>query len=94
VKLPRDKQILVYDETGQAAGMVSAVLNLLGYDAVNLKFGMTGWTRDDNIAPGRFEEFYPGTIKEKDILELPYCIKQLPGCYTGTTAVSDVEQAP
>jgi rhodanese-related sulfurtransferase len=36
-KLPQDKQIMVYDETGHIGGMVTAALNLLGYDAINLK---------------------------------------------------------
>ncbi|GAI52642.1 unnamed protein product, partial [marine sediment metagenome] len=29
-------------------------LNALGYDAVNLKWGMHGWTHDEDIAPGRY----------------------------------------
>ena len=41
--LPRDRQIVVYCYTGQGAGHVSAMLNINGYDAISLKFGMCSW---------------------------------------------------
>ena len=37
--LPTDKQIVVYCWTGQHSSQVTAYLNMLGYDAVSLKFG-------------------------------------------------------
>ncbi|OQY26045.1 MAG: hypothetical protein B6I34_00775 [Anaerolineaceae bacterium 4572_32.1] len=37
--LPTDKQIVVYCYTGQTASQVTSALNMLGYDAANLKFG-------------------------------------------------------
>jgi rhodanese-related sulfurtransferase len=48
-KLPKDKQIVVYCYTGHTGQIATTVLNLLGYDAVNLKFGMMGWTKDDAV---------------------------------------------
>ena len=42
-KLPPDKQIVVYCYTGQTAGQVVAALNMLGYDAYSLKFGVASW---------------------------------------------------
>lgn len=54
-KLPTDKQIVVYCYTGHTGQIASTALNLLGYDAVNLKFGMMGWTQDDAVlATSRF----------------------------------------
>lgn len=44
--LPTDKTILNVCYTGQTASTATAILNLLGYDAQNLKFGMYGWTSD------------------------------------------------
>ena len=48
-KLPTDRQIVVYCYTGHTGQIATTILNLLGYDAVNLKFGMMGWTADDEV---------------------------------------------
>lgn len=48
-KLPTDRQIVVYCYTGHTGQIAATVLNLLGYDAVNLKFGIMGWTEDDQV---------------------------------------------
>jgi LPXTG-motif cell wall-anchored protein len=48
-KLPTDRPIVVYCYTGHTGQIATTVLNLLGYDAVNLKFGMMGWTADDEV---------------------------------------------
>jgi rhodanese-related sulfurtransferase len=48
-KLPTDQQIVVYCYTGHTGQIATTVLNLLGYNAVNLKFGMMGWTADDEV---------------------------------------------
>ncbi len=53
--LPKDRKIVVYSDTGQVGGQAAAILNLLGYDAVNLKWGMTAWTARSDVAPGRYE---------------------------------------
>jgi len=42
-ELPTDRQIVVYCFTGQSAGHVSAMLNIAGYDAISLKYGMCSW---------------------------------------------------
>lgn len=43
-KLPADKQIVVTCYTGQTASQVTSVLNMLGYNATNLKFGFAAWS--------------------------------------------------
>jgi rhodanese-related sulfurtransferase len=48
-KLPTDQPIVVYCYTGHTGQIASTVLNVLGYDATNLKFGMMGWTEDDEV---------------------------------------------
>lgn len=42
-QLPTDKPILVVCYTGQKAAQAMSVLNVLGYDAWSLHFGMIGW---------------------------------------------------
>lgn len=39
-----DKPVVVYCYTGQTASQVTPVLNMLGYDASNLKFGFASWS--------------------------------------------------
>ena len=73
-KLPKDRQIVVYCYTGHTASQVTALLNILGYDAINLKFGMTSWTRDTDIAPGRYQEV-------KDAKDYPYVAGDDPGIW-------------
>ena len=55
-KLPTDKKIVVYCFTGHTGSQATAILNMLGYDASNLKFGMTSWTKDTEVASGRYVE--------------------------------------
>ena len=55
-KLPTDKKIVVYCFTGHTGSQATAILNMLGYDASNLKFGMTSWTKDTDVASGRYVE--------------------------------------
>jgi len=55
-KLPKDKKIVVYCYTGHTGSQATAILNVLGYNATNLKFGMTSWTKDTNVASGRYVE--------------------------------------
>jgi rhodanese-related sulfurtransferase len=41
--LPKDKLIVVIGATGQTAGQVTAVLRMIGYNAVTLRSWMTAW---------------------------------------------------
>lgn len=45
-KLPTDRKIVVYCYTGHTGAVATAVLGTLGYDTVNLKFGIDSWTKD------------------------------------------------
>jgi rhodanese-related sulfurtransferase len=49
VKLPTDQQIVTYCYTGHTGQVAATSLALLGYDVTNLKFGMMGWTDDDEV---------------------------------------------
>ena len=48
-QLPTDKPIVVYCYTGHTGQVTATVLNALGYDVQNLKFGMMGWTLNDEV---------------------------------------------
>jgi rhodanese-related sulfurtransferase len=54
-KLPPDQPIVVYCYTGHTGSQATALLNLLGYDATNLLFGMCSWTQDTEVGPKCFD---------------------------------------
>ena len=71
-KLPTDKQIVVYCYTGHTASQVTAILSSLGYDAINMKFGMTGWTTDPDVAPpGHFTNERDSNDFRVEVSEVP-----------------------
>lgn len=45
-KLDPSKKIVLVCVTGHTAGHASGVVNLIGYEAYNMKFGMSGWNYD------------------------------------------------
>lgn len=49
--LPTDKtqKLAVYCYTGHTGALATSVLNALGYDASNLKFGMCSWTKNAEV---------------------------------------------
>jgi rhodanese-related sulfurtransferase len=55
-RLPKDRQVVVYSNTGGTGAQVTAILNVLGYNAVNLAWGITSWSADKNVAPGRYDK--------------------------------------
>lgn len=48
-KLDPDSPVYVYCYTGHTAAQGASLLNLLGYDAYSLKFGMCSWTTDTAV---------------------------------------------
>jgi rhodanese-related sulfurtransferase len=52
-KLDPDAPVYVYCYTGHSAAQATALLNLLGYDAYSLKFGMCGWSSDPAVNMGK-----------------------------------------
>jgi rhodanese-related sulfurtransferase len=54
-KLDPDGQIVVYCYTGRTGSQATAILNVLGYNATNLLWGMSGWTTDPVVAAKRFD---------------------------------------
>jgi rhodanese-related sulfurtransferase len=55
---PRERPIVTYCYTGTGAVGPATVLNLMGYDAAQLEWGMMGWSRNDaGLGPAtRFPE--------------------------------------
>ena len=47
--LPTDQPLVVYCYTGHTGQVAATVLNLLGYNVQNLKFGMMGWSLNDEV---------------------------------------------
>jgi rhodanese-related sulfurtransferase len=56
--IPPDRDVVLVCYTGQTAGQATAALNMLGYEAYGLLFGMSSWTSDPEVFVKRFD---PGT---------------------------------
>ena len=52
--IPPDRDVVVVCYTGQTAGQATAALNMLGYEAYSLLFGMSSWTDDPEVFVKRF----------------------------------------
>jgi len=61
--LPTDKQIVVYCYTGHTGAIATTALNLMGYNAINLKYGICSWTRDTAV---RATQAYDDAIDAHD----------------------------
>jgi rhodanese-related sulfurtransferase len=70
--LPTTRQIVVYCTSGHASSQTAALLRLLGYDALNLKWGMCSWTTNTEIAPGCYDA-------EEDAKDYPFINSTSPG---------------
>ncbi len=69
--LPPDGQVVVYCYSGQTAGQVVGVLNMLGYDAYSLKFGYPSWTTE-NVTEGLWnDDMSMGYPVDTEAHELP-----------------------
>ena len=53
--IPPDRQVVVVCYTGQSAAQVTSALNMLGYDAYSLLYGMSSWTTDPDVYVRRFD---------------------------------------
>jgi rhodanese-related sulfurtransferase len=55
-----ESTIVVVSETEHRAGYASALLNVNGYEAVALEWGMVSWTTDEVVAPGAYNNTQNG----------------------------------
>jgi rhodanese-related sulfurtransferase len=61
-KINPDAPVYVYCYTGHTAAQAAALLQMLGYDAYSLKFGMCSWSSDPAINGGYC--FDPDTVED------------------------------
>ena len=64
-KIDPDVPVYVYCYTGHSAAQAVALLNLLGYDAYSLKFGMCSWSSDAAVNMGKC--FDASTAQDYDV---------------------------
>jgi rhodanese-related sulfurtransferase len=53
--IPPDRDVVLVCYTGQTAGQATAALNMLGYEAYSLLFGMSSWSSDPEVYVKRFD---------------------------------------
>jgi rhodanese-related sulfurtransferase len=68
-KFDPDRQIVVICYTGHTASQATMVLNMLGYDAIAMKYGMTSWTVDPTKNPSITTNKY--FDKNNDCMDYP-----------------------
>jgi rhodanese-related sulfurtransferase len=52
--IPPEKPVVLVCYTGQTAGQAAAAMNMMGYTACSLLFGMSSWTNDAEVYAKRF----------------------------------------
>lgn len=88
-KLPKDKKIVVVCYTGHTASQVTIFLNMLGYEAYAMKFGMMGWTDDMEVLNQKpFEKALEYPV-ETGVNELAG-VNDLPAVETGFTTAEEI----
>ncbi len=87
---PKDKPIVTYCYTGTGAVGPAAVLQMMGYDAVQLEWGTMGWTRNDVAlgAASRFPESQ-GNFKVDKTPVSPATTWSRPVVATGKTSLAE-----
>lgn len=61
-QLPTDKPIVDYCYTGHTGQVAMTSLNLMGYNATNMKWGMMAWTKNDEVLG--VDRFDPATVPD------------------------------
>ncbi len=59
-QIPAGAKVICVCYTGQTASFASCYLNMMGYDAYNLKWGMCGWTSDVAVNLNKWGGLVPG----------------------------------
>jgi rhodanese-related sulfurtransferase len=91
-KLPKDKPIVIYCYTGQTSGQVVAALNMLGYDAYSLKFGMPSWALVEGVSAGPWKnemsQNYPVDKEPAQLAEGNYPVPEPLGADVAAAALA------
>lgn len=96
--IPNNKMILNVCYTGQTASHVTAVMNLIGYEAQNLLYGMCGVTSSTELVAGtdkwvkaiEADEFGEQLVTNQETLSTEYAF---PTLSTGQTTAEEIIKA-
>lgn len=61
-ELPQGEQIVDYCYTGHTGQVAMTALNLMDFDALNMKWGMMAWTKNDDVLA--LERFDPAAVPD------------------------------
>ena len=91
--LPGDEQVVAYCYTGHTGSQVAALLNLCGYDATNLTWGIMGWTKDTDVANKQFSNPATDLPVETNVNEATMTYDLPAVDNTSSTDVAEIIQA-
>ncbi len=97
--LPKDREIVVVCYTGQTASQAASALEIAGYDAKVLLFGMSAWTTDPDVFVKRFNpekhaHDYPTTTEPGTWGDTTYDLPEPPGADPVTAAAAWLGDGP
>jgi rhodanese-related sulfurtransferase len=93
-KLPPTKQIVVFCYTGQTSSQAVSVLNMMGYNATNLKFGMPAWTMISGVTTPPFNAAVDSAGFRFDGTAQAAATAETTAAAETTTAAGTTEAAP
>lgn len=88
--LPKDRLIVTYCYTGHTGEAAATILHLLGYTVTNLKYGMMGWTPDEEIVGQPGFKGGAGYQVETEPHELPEADATKPSFKTGNSEAVEI----
>jgi rhodanese-related sulfurtransferase len=88
-----DGPIVVYCYTGHTGQVAATILGLMGYDVVNMKCGMMGWTSDPDVLGVQVFDCEPPQYETEDDPTLAAPEQGLPVLNTGETTPEAITKA-
>jgi len=90
-QLPQDEQIVDYCYTGHTGQVAMTALNLMDFDALNMKWGMMAWSKNDEVLG--LARFDPATVPDYRVETTPNVPTEtydFPALDTGASGNSEI----
>lgn len=62
-RIPKDAKVICVCHAGLMSSQLTSVLRLMGYNAYNLKWGMSGWTSDRKVNKGKWANLKRASVE-------------------------------
>ncbi len=98
-KIPASRQVVIYCYSGQTASQATVALNMLGFDASNMKFGFASWSPSGNYSFSAMNYRFDGSGTAMQAGSTEETVEEAPAEETTEAATEEapaevVEEAP